>query len=261
MSERIPPPHSRPARIVSLVPSTTESVCDLGARDRLVGATRFCVRPDDLAGVPRVGGTKDVDVDRVLALDPDLVLANREENVAAQVDAIAAHVPVWVAHPETVDDAAADLHVLADRLGIDARRWTDRIDRARAALAPWRDAPQTALVYIWRAPWMACGGDTFVSSVLAEAGLRNVLADRMRYPEVPPEALAVLDPDLVVLPSEPFPFRPDHADALADASGLDRARFVGADGQWLTWHGTRLARALPALHAAREAGWPAVGDA
>lgn len=248
-----------PMRLVSLVPSTTETICDLGLRERLVGRTRFCIRPRDLDDVPKVGGTKDVDVDAVLSLSPDLILANQEENVPDQVTALAEHVPVYVAATATVDGAVADLSRLATLLGADATPWLSRIDAARASLAPWQARRLRAITYIWREPWMACGGDTFVSSVLAEAGVDNVLADTSRYPTVSPETLKDLDPDLVVLPTEPFPFKASHADALADVSGLPRTRFVGMDGQVLTWHGTRLARGLPALLAARRDGWPAVG--
>lgn len=250
-----------PRRIVSLVPSTTETVCDLGLRDRLVGRTRFCVRPADLEDVPTVGGTKDVDVEAVLALQPDLVLANREENLPDAVQALEARVPVYVAAPATVDDGVRDLARLASLLDADAAWWLDRIEQTRDALAPWRASPRRGLCLIWRRPWMGCGGDTFVTSILAEAGVTCVIADRSRYPELTADGIAALDPDLVVLPSEPFPFRAEHADELADATGLPRDRFVGFDGQALTWHGTRMARALPRLRVARREGWPAVGAA
>jgi ABC-type Fe3+-hydroxamate transport system substrate-binding protein len=247
-----------PARVVSLVPSTTETVFDLGRGDALVGRTRFCERPEAARRAATVGGTKDVDVEAVLALAPDVVLANREENVAEQVAALAARVPVVVAASATVDDALRDLARTARLLGADATPWREAIVAARGALAPWRAAPVRGLCLIWRGPWMAVGGDTFVSSVLAEAGVINVLGDRVRYPEVTAEQIAALDPEVVVLPTEPFPFRARHAEELAAATGLPRERFVGADGQHLTWHGTRLARALPALEAARRQGWPSL---
>lgn len=247
-----------PSRIVSLVPSTTETLFDLGAGDRVVGVTRFCVRPDLARRLPKVGGTKDVDVQHVLALKPDLVLANREENLPDPISSLQSSTRVHVAQPGTVDQALDEIRTLAGLLNLPtpAISWVASIQDHLRDLKPWTERPLTVVAYIWRDPWMACGGDTFASDLLARAGLRNLIADQRRYPEVPPERLASLRPDLILLPSEPFPFRARHAEELATLSGLPLDRFQAMDGEHLTWHGTRLARALPALLAARRHGFP-----
>lgn len=250
-----------PVRVVSLVPSTTRTVFDLGAGERLVGVTRFCVSPPRATELPKVGGTKDVDVAAVLALAPDLVLANCEENTAELLTALDGRVPVWAAFPRDVDGALLDLRDTGALLGLaDAvRGWVARAEAARDALATLRRPGRTAACLIWRGPWMAVGGDTFASAVMAEAGLRNVFADRpVRYPAVTPDALAALDPDLVLLPTEPFPFRARHAHELAQASGLPLERFVSVDGQALTWHGTRLVDGLAQLADGLARGFPAL---
>ena len=235
-----------PQRIVSLVPSTTESLFALGVGRQVVGVTRFCVHPaDEVATRLRVGGTKDLDLERLAALDPDLIVANAEENSREMFDQIGERWPLFVAFPRTVDQALTDLDdlgALVHRPG-PAAEWVARI-AAQRALLPQR--PGRRVVYlIWRRPWMAVSPDTFISQLLGEVGLVNALpADGPRYPELTPAALAALDPDRVLLSSEPFPFQERHIDELAEASGLPRDRFRLADGELCSWHGVRLHAAL-----------------
>jgi len=226
-------------RIVSLVPSTTETVFGLGRGDRLVGATRYCVMPDAAQTLPRVGGTKDADVSKILALHPDLVLANCEENTRATVDALeAAGVPVWAPLPRSVDDALSDLLVTSRFVDAEdaGARWHGDIIAERAALhaaaRPFRFA-----WLIWRKPYMVAGDDSFVSRLLGEAG--GVNAFHGRYPEVSVEALRDSRLDVALLSDEPFPFAPSHAEELANATGLPRKRVSLSDGRY-TWHGTRI---------------------
>lgn len=250
--------HAPPRRVVSLVPSTTRTVDDLGAGDRLVGVTRFCVSPPWVRALPKVGGTKDVDVARVLALAPDLVLANAEENTRAIVDALAPHVPLWVPLPRTLDDAAADVIATAALLHVDPGPWAARLDAARATLRA-AARPLRVAYLIWHEPLMTASSDTFVDAVLREAGLTNVFAARTgRYPAITAAELGAADPDLVLLSTEPFPFRARHADALAAASGLPRERFRQVDGEACTWHGTRLVTGLADLAACLRHGFPEV---
>jgi ABC-type hemin transport system substrate-binding protein len=243
---------------VSLVPSTTRTVADLGAANRLVGVTRFCVSPPSVRALPKVGGTKDVAVERVLALRPDLVLANAEENTREIVESLAPHVPLWAPLPRTLDDAVTDVIATADLLHVAVGGWPARLAEARAHLC--RSARPLRVAYlIWNDPVMTVASDTFVHAVLGEAGLTNVFADRAdRYPVVTADDLAAADPDLVLLSTEPFPFRARHADALATASGLPRARFRQVDGEACTWHGTRLVPGLATLAACLRHGFPEV---
>lgn len=251
---RVPSP---PQRIVSLVPSTTETLFDLGLGDRVVGVTRFCVAPEAARERPKVGGTKDVDVARVAALTPDLVVGNCEENTREAFDALADVAPLYAAFPRDVDGALADLLRLGavTRREAEAAAWHRRVVAGREALhAAVADRPRRRAAYlIWRRPWMAVSPDTFIAALLREAGLDVVPTARApRFPELTAEGLRALDPDLVLLSSEPFPFQPGHADELSEATGIPRDRFVFVDGATCSWHGTRLARALPAL--ARQLG-------
>jgi ABC-type Fe3+-hydroxamate transport system substrate-binding protein len=242
-------PAAPPRRIVSLVPSTTESLFALGAGPSVVGVTRFCVHPaEGLRGLSRVGGTKDLDLARLAALDPDLVLANAEENTREIFAAIEGRWPLFVAFPRDLDTAIADLRDLGRLVHQEAAAaaLVGRIQAARAALAA--RPPRRALYLVWREPWMAVSPDTFISALLAEAGLHNPLpADGPRYPTLEPAALAALDPDLVLLSSEPFPFREKHRAELAARSGLPLERFRLVDGERCSWHGARLEQALPYL--------------
>lgn len=235
-----------PRRLVSLVPSTTETLAALGVAERVVGRTRYCVRPSPwVDGVPTVGGTKDPDLRAIAALRPDLILVNTEENRPGQFPQLRAIAPLWEAFPRDVDGAIADIGRLAAALGAEAAGdgLLARIAASRAALRagaaarpPWRFA-----CLVWRRPWRAAGPDSFASALLAEAGGVNVVpSGPARYPEFGAEALAASRPDVVFLPSEPFPFEVAHAAELGELSS--RAQLV--DGQLLFWHGARLAAAL-----------------
>ncbi len=241
-----------PRRVVSLVPSTTETLFALGAGDAVVGVTRFCVHPAErLEGLTRVGGTKDLLLDRLLALQPDLVIGNAEENTREIFAELEPHVPLLVAFPKGVDEALGDLQRLGVVMGreAEAEALLETIHAERAAL---RDeaarGPGFRYTYlIWREPWMGVNDDTFISALLAEAGGVNALTGvSPRYPTVPPEALA--DGGVVLLSSEPFPFKERHRDELC-AVGVAPERIFFVDGELCSWHGARLAEALPMLRA------------
>ena len=230
-------PTSEPRRVVSLVPSLTEAVAAT-APELLVGATDWCTHPADL-DVPRVGGTKWPDVDRVLALEPDLVLANAEENRPEDVAALrAAGVPVEVTAPATVDQALAALARVCLLLGRPEPAW---LVAARAAwVAPARlDPPVRAVVPIWRRPWMVLGRDTFAGDVLARLGVVNVFAGHAeRYPRLGRDEPATVQAGLVVFPDEPYAFTPDDG-----PEAWPQARPAFVSGRHLTWYGPSLAEA------------------
>jgi iron complex transport system substrate-binding protein len=238
-------------RIVSLCPSLTELVFDLGRGADLVGVTKFCVHPaDGVASIEKVGGTKNPKVARIVELAPDLVLLNREENRLEDVEALrAGGLRCHVGFPRTVEETAEMVRSIGAALGraagaeAIAAEIETRAARVRSG-ARERSAVRFACL-IWRRPWMAAAGDTFIDALLALAGGRNVFVDRPeRYPVVSTEDLAAADPDAVLLPSEPFPFREDHAAELAGATGLPRERFALVDGELLSWHGSRTPRGI-----------------
>ena len=182
-------PAAPPRRVVSLVPSTTETVCAFGFADRLVGCTRYCVEPAaPLAAVQRIGGTKNPARDAIAALRPDLVLGNAEENRPEDLEWLAARVPTLVQTPRTVPAATHALRELAERLGAPsaAEPFVRRIDAEVAALAADPPTAPVRVYYaIWRKPWMTVSGDTFVHDVLQRVGCVNVAgADAARYPEL-----------------------------------------------------------------------------
>lgn len=241
-------------RLVSLVPSTTESVCAFGAGDRLVGCTRYCTHPPAaLAGVARIGGTKNPDREKVLALRPDHVLANAEENRPEDLEWFAARVPVLVQTPRTVAEAVAALRELAHVVGGGAAGAAlATVERVAADLAIGAAASSSPRVYyaIWRKPWMTVGGDTFVHDVLRCCGATNVAADaKARYPEMAPEVAVARGVDVVLLASEPWAFDDAQQRELAASATFGRARLVLCDGRDFSWHGTHMAIGLRRAHA------------
>ena len=244
-----------PRRIVSLVPSQTELLADLGRGDRVVGLTRFCVRPRSWKVTKTImGGTKNVDVERVRGLRPDLVIANKEENVREQVEAVAAFCPVYVTDVATVADAVGMIHEvgrLTDRVP-EADEIADDVVARFDALPPAPPRPARALYLIWRDPWMAAGGDTIISDVMGRGGWANAVGDRDRYPALSDAEVRALDPDVVMLSSEPYPFREGH---VAEVRALaPRARVALVDGEAFSWYGSRLRRTPAVLLGLREGG-------
>lgn len=226
----VPP---RVARVVSLVPSLTETVA-VTAPGLLVGATDWCSHPADLE-LTRVKGTKSPDLARVVALRPDLVLANAEENRPEDLEQLrAAGLAVWVTFPRTVPEALTSLDRMLTACGLDRPGW---LDEAEAGWAdPWTGPRRRALVPIWRRPWMAVGSGTFTGDVLTRLGVDNVLADHPeRYPKVDLTGLPAYD--LVVLPDEPYAFSPtDGPESFAAPSAC-------VSGRHLTWYGPSLVEA------------------
>jgi ABC-type Fe3+-hydroxamate transport system substrate-binding protein len=223
----------RPARVVSLVPSVTETL--LAWRVTPVAVTRFCEQPD----LPHVGGTKDPDVAAVVALAPDLVVLDEEENRREDAEALAAAgLVLEVLTVRSMADVTTALGALAARLGLEGT-----VDVPAPPAGPPPEPVATAFVPIWRRPWMACGADTYGSSLLAHLGIANAFAGHPdRYPVTTLEEAAGLHPDLVVAPSEPYPFRERHVDELTAVAPV-----VLVDGQDLFWWGVRTPAALGRL--------------
>lgn len=238
-------------RIVSLCPSLTELVFDLGRGRDLVGITRWCVHPEGgVATIEKVGGTKDPDVARIVELRPDLVLMNEEENRREDADALrAAGVRCSSSLPRDCAGTAAMVRSIgADLDRVDeaesiARDVERRAARVRAAATGKERVPFAYLV--WRKPWMSVNADTFASALLEQAGGTNVFGARVeRYPTIETDELARAEPRLVLLCTEPFPFKEKNADELAELTGIARDRFVIADGELLSWHGSRTPRGI-----------------
>jgi ABC-type Fe3+-hydroxamate transport system substrate-binding protein len=241
----------RPVRgVVSLVPSLTEAV-ETTAPGLIVGATDWCTQPPDLQ-VRRIGGTKNPRVDDVVVLAPDLVVANEEENRASDIDELRARgMAVWVTAPRSVADALHSLdRMLRLGCGLPRPHWLDDAQETWSVADEHARAAR-AVVPIWRRPWMALGHDTFAGDVLARLGVTNALRDAVdRYPRVNLDEVAALQPDLVVLPDEPYPFgRDDGPEAFASWD----ARVACVSGRHLTWYGPSLVAARSLLSAQLDA--------
>jgi ABC-type Fe3+-hydroxamate transport system substrate-binding protein len=242
-------------RAVSLVPSLTEAV-EASAPGLIVGATAWCTHPADLAA-ERVGGTKNPDVERIIALRPDVVLANEEENRAADLAALrTAGLAVWVTEIRRLDQAFRSLdRMLAVACGLARPAWLDAAEAAWAAVDASVPATRRAVIAIWRRPWMVVGRDTFTGDVLRRLGIANLYAEHPeRYPAIPLAELRAQGADLVVLPDEPYAF---HAGDGPEAfPGLPAAL---VSGRHLTWYGPSLGEA-PALLADQLAAARALHD-
>jgi ABC-type Fe3+-hydroxamate transport system substrate-binding protein len=234
-------------RVVSLVPSLTEAIA-ASVPDRLVGATDWCTHPADL-DVPRVRGTKNPDLPAIAALAPDLVVANQEENRRLDVERLrAAGTAVWVTVIESVPQSLSSMtRLFVEPLGVAVPEWLVAARREWARPVP--DTHRSVVVPVWRDPWMVVGSRTFTGDLLARLGFDNVFGDHAeRYPHVSLSEMAAADPDLVLLPDEPYAFgRDDGPEAFPDG------RSVLLPGRMLTWYG-------PSLTTAREVVLGAVGQ-
>jgi ABC-type Fe3+-hydroxamate transport system substrate-binding protein len=247
-----------PRRIVSLIPSTTETLCALGLADALVGVTVYCREPAEVVRrKTRVGGEKDPDLDAIRALAPDLVVANVEENVREHIAQLRAwSIPVWVTYPRTVAEGIGMIRELGRVTGTEARagRLADELDALLARVEAAATRPAVGVFYpIWRGPYMTIGRDTYIHDMLRVCGGRNVFADRAeRYPVITLDEMASRAPEVVLLPDEPFRFRRAHLADFApypDVPAVRAGRIHLVDGKPFSWHGLRIGEALRTLPA------------
>jgi ABC-type Fe3+-hydroxamate transport system substrate-binding protein len=238
-------------RIVSLVPSLTETLFDLGAGERVIARTDYCIHPaDQLVTIPSVGGPKSPDLTAILALQPDLILMDRDENRQADAQALmSAGAQVFVTYPQTVQatldllwDLAALLH-LTTRAGPSIQTIARAYDRTRDVTASW----PTVRVFcpIWRDPWMTFSAETYPNDLLCACGAKNILAKHsQRYAQITLDEVAERHPQLILLPNEPFAFSTADAADIHTHAGLSKIPIRHIDGTLLFWPGTRLAQAL-----------------
>jgi ABC-type Fe3+-hydroxamate transport system substrate-binding protein len=228
-------------RIVSLVPSLTELLAHLALEEETVGITKFCVHPHHwFKNKDRMGGTKDVRLNRTLDAQPDLVIASKEENVKEQVELIAQHAPVLLTDIADLQGALEAIEYIGGLCNrrVKAAEMVVEISRRFEALALQVPANKTAAYLIWKDPYMAAGGDTYINSMMQYAGFTNVFAACSRYPETDLDELAALAPALVLLSSEPYPFGQKHLAELSAHLPHSQIRLV--DGEMFSWYGSRL---------------------
>lgn len=239
------------ARIVSLVPSITELLCELGLAEQLVGRTGFCIHPrDTVEAIPKVGGTKDVNIEKIRKLAPTHLVVNIDENEKPTVDELAQFVPhVVVTHPMTPADNLALARLMGGIFGVEAaaERWCAAFEQEYAALRALAPAPARTVLYcIWQDPWMSVSKDTYIAAMLAELGWKVPELGEARYPRFEWSAQLVGQLDAVLLSTEPYRFTEAHADALEKQLGIP---VLLVDGEMMSWYGSR---ALAGLRYLRE---------
>lgn len=234
---------SAPQRIISVVPSQTELLYDLGLRDEVIGITKFCIHPNEwFRSKTRVGGTKNLHIDRIHTLQPDLILANKEENTKAQIEELQHQYPVYVSD---INDIPSALRMISDIGELvhkqnQAEEIISAIEHERKQ-TPIRENPLSTIYLIWQDPYMAAGNDTFINDMLREAGFNNCML-QARYPILSDIELQNMKPELILLSSEPFPFKQKHIDALSRLCPNAQIRLV--DGELFSWYGSRMSQSF-----------------
>ena len=229
-----------PKRIISLVPSQTELLFYLGLEEEVVGITKFCVHPiEQFRKKTKVGGTKQIKLDLIDQLKPDLIIANKEENDKAQIEALAAKYPVWISDIYNLKDALAIIKAVGKIINCStkAQVLASSIEHEFASLPKPEKRPKAAY-FIWRNPWMVAGNQTFIHHMLHLAGFENAFADQNRYPTVTAEQLKEANPEVLFLSSEPYPFKQKHLAELQEV--CPRAVIKLVDGELFSWYGNRL---------------------
>jgi ABC-type Fe3+-hydroxamate transport system substrate-binding protein len=232
-----------PQRIISLVPSQTELLFDLGLDAEVTGITKFCVHPDTwFRNKTRVGGTKQLHINKIKELQPDLIIANKEENVKHQVEELAKEFPVWISDINNLQDAYEMMQSIGEITAKQKQSETliTQIKTNFSQLQIVNSNIQTCYL-IWKDPYMTIGGDTFINDMLNHAGFKNVFADKLRYPEININELSTLNCELLLLSSEPYPFKQKHVEELQKQ--LPNTKIVLVDGEIFSWYGSRLLKA------------------
>jgi iron complex transport system substrate-binding protein len=241
-----------PKTIISLVPSLTELLFDLGLGDRVVGRTRFCTHPkDEIEKKPVIGGTKNPSLEKIRELNPDLIIANKEENRREDVEELEKDFKVMVTEIDTIEEALFTIHDIGWTLGVQ-KKAKKLIKNIQQEMDQVPDEPtMTAAYFIWREPWMCAGSDTYIHSVMKHWNLENIYADKVRYPKTTLHELSLKKPEIVLLSSEPFPFDVKHIKEISDI--CRGSSVVLVNGEWFSWYGSRMLKGFKNLNIFRRA--------
>ncbi len=230
-----------PQRIISLVPSQTELLFDLGLADRVVGITRFCVHPNEwFVSKTKVGGTKKFHFESIDSLHPDLIIGNKEENYEQGINQLTSKYPVWMSDItdwESAMEMIKSIGHLVDQ-SVNADLLLDEIKNKFENVKAF--PAKRVLYFIWKNPWMAAGKNTFINTMLSKIGLVNCMATE-RYPELSLEEIEKLSPEIILLSSEPFPFQQKNIEELQKV--LPNTKIILANGEMFSWYGSRLLKA------------------
>lgn len=232
----------RPKRIVSLVPSITELLFDLGLGNHVVGVTRFCVHPAEARqNAINIGGTKDLKIGRIAELQPDLIIGTKEENTRRHIEQLQENFPVWLGDVQTIEEAINLITDVGDVCG-KPDEGTEMANRVRKAFQTLNqqssDGPMKVAYLIWKDPMMVSGSHNFIDSVITKMGWHNIFSEHPnRYPAIDYEELKAAQPDLILLSSEPYPFNKDHVNEF---SALLQCPTLLVDGEMFSWYGSRM---------------------
>jgi len=236
--------NKKPTRIISLVPSQTELLHFLELELETIGITKFCVHPSSWHREKiKIGGTKNIDIDKIMALEPDLIIANKEENVKEQVEKLALDFNVWVTDVNNFNDS---LQMIYD-VGAITKKETKANSLIQSIKKEFEQNQhplnilKNVVYLIWKDPYMTIGGDTFINNMLLQAGYKNFFDNTLRYPEVSVELLQDINPEYIFLSSEPYPFSNKHLDELKSA--LPDSKIILVNGEMFSWYGPRLLQA------------------
>lgn len=231
---------SKPVRIISLVPSVTELLHHLGLENEVTAITRFCIHPAGwFRSKTKIGGTKNLNIKRIKELEPDLIIANKEENEKEQIEELTRDFNVWVTNVHDYSSALLmikDIGILTGTITA-AKKIVSDIQKEFGRMSIKEPMVKTAYL-VWRHPYMAAGGDTFISDILLHAGLKNVFAGRTRYPKLTAEDIINSGCQLIILPSEPYPFKEKHMAELQPL--MPGVAIILADGEMFSWYGSRM---------------------
>lgn len=234
---------NKPIRIISVVPSQTELLFDLGLRDEVIGITKFCIHPDEwFKRKRRVGGTKKLKLDLIRELQPDLILANKEENLKEEIEELQKEFNVYVSDISTIEEAL----IMIDDIGKLVhchQKALDIIDKIKNEMQLNFSSTMKldALYLIWQNPYMVAGSDTFINDMMKNAGFENCVRDN-RYPMLSAEEIKLLNPEIVMLSSEPFPFAEKHIEELQNH--LPNSKIILVDGELFSWYGSRMLKSF-----------------
>jgi len=241
---------SPPKRIISLVPSQTELLYDLGLRDEVVGITKFCIHPEEwFRSKTRVGGTKKYDFEKIKALHPDLIIGNKEENEQEQIQALMNLYPVWMSDVYTLKDAYDMITRIGTLVGKQQEAQNLKLKIESEFVPLWRRQGEdltnvhsqlTTAYFIWNNPFMVAGNNTFINEMLKVCGLQNIF-EQERYPEITTEQLEKANPEIILLSSEPYPFKEKHIQEFKAI--CPNAKVLVVDGEIFSWYGSRLLKA------------------
>jgi ABC-type Fe3+-hydroxamate transport system substrate-binding protein len=233
-------------KIISVVPSQTELLFDLGLREEVIGITKFCVHPNEwFRTKTKIGGTKNLNIKKIIEFNPDLIIANKEENVKEQIEELKKHFKVYVSDIKNLDDAYKMIYEageLVNKKNEAAFIISEIKNRFENLKVQTLNFPLSSVVYlIWQKPFMTVGNDTFIHDMLTCCRLKNIFSDLKRYPQITSEQISSSKPDFIFLSSEPYPFKEKHIEELKIIS--PSSKIILVNGEYFSWYGSRLLKA------------------